>query len=50
MESDMAVDTDLREDLEQNPTVEGEKIEEKRDFRSSFEQDIDEESMVKHGW
>ena len=46
MESGMAVDTDVREDLEQNPTVEGEKIEEKRDFRSSFEQDIDEESMV----
>ena len=28
----MAVDTDVREDLEQNPTVEGEKIEEKRDL------------------
>ena len=44
----MAVDVHVWQDLEHNSTVEGEKIEEKRDFPSSFEDDIgeDEESMV----
>ena len=44
----MAVDLHIRQDLEHIATVEGDKIEEKRDFPSSFEDNLneDEENMV----